>query len=412
MQHRVFHFILSCLCVSFISCEHKPERAPIIGEAYIGPLTVAIREDVSPSSKAVATLKHGEHVDILQTRRRFVRLRTATGIEGWTDSRQLMTPEQIKQLRDFSEQATTLPSMGEATAFSQLNIHTEPNRLSPSFYQVNQGLKLDVVGRKLAPRVAPLAPVQKAAKPAPKQTSKRKAGKDSPLLIIKPPAPKPPMNWLELSQIVKPTEEELRAEEKKKEAAKAPPPPQVPVKMDDWNLVRTKEGKAGWVLSRMLSMAIPDDVAQYSEGAHITSYFSLGSVDDEGKEKHHWLWTTLKGSGDTYDFDSFRVFIYSLKRHRYETAYIERKVTGHYPVEVKRGSPPSFLLILEDDDGKLLRKTYSFEGYRVRLINKEPWPPAQPAANDSKTAAPAPPAPASESFGNKVKDQFKKVLGK
>ena len=65
-------------------------------------------------------------------------------------------------------------------------------------------------------------------------------------------------------------------------------------------------------------------------------------MDDDGKAKHHWLWTTLKGTGDTYDFDSFRVFIYSLKRHRYETAYIERKVVGHYPVEAKAGSPPSF----------------------------------------------------------------------
>ena len=34
--------------------------------------------------------------------------------------------------------------------------------------------------------------------------------------------------------------------------------------MEDWNLIRTKDGKAGWVLSRMLVMAIPDEVAQYS----------------------------------------------------------------------------------------------------------------------------------------------------
>ncbi len=410
MQNRVFHSILICACLAVLSCEHKPERAPIIGEAYIGPITVSIRQEVAPSSKVVVTLNHGEHVDILQTRRRFVKVRSATGVEGWTDSRQLMTPEQIKKLRDFSESATSLPSMGEATAYSQLNIHTEPNRQSPSFYQVNQGVKLDVIGRKLAPRVAPPAPVVKAAKPAPKAPKKKTgSGKDSPLLVIKPPAPKPPTNWLELSQIVKPTEEELRDAERKKEEAKNPPP-QIPVKMDDWNLVRTKDGKAGWVLSRMLSMAIPDDVAQYSEGAHITSYFALGSVDDDGKERHHWLWTTLKGTGDTYDFDSFRVFIYSLKRHRYETAYIERKVTGHYPVTVKPGSPPSFSLILEDDDGKLIRKTYSFEGYRVRMVSKEPWPPATPPAAESQTSTQAPPT--NESFESKVKNQVKKVLGK
>ena len=40
--------------------------------------------------------------------------------------------------------------------------------------------------------------------------------------------------------------------------------------MDDWNLVRTLDGKVGWVLTRPLSMAIPDEVAQYAEGHRIT----------------------------------------------------------------------------------------------------------------------------------------------
>ena len=111
----------------------------MIGEAYIGPVTLAIRVDISPSSKVVVTLKHGEHVDILQTRRRFVRIRSATGIEGWTENRQLLTPDQIKQLRQFSERSVNLPSMGEATAYSQLNIHTEPNRLSPQLLSDQSG---------------------------------------------------------------------------------------------------------------------------------------------------------------------------------------------------------------------------------------------------------------------------------
>ena len=35
------------------------------------------------------------------------------------------------------------------------------------------------------------------------------------------------------------------------------------------------------------------------------------------------------------DFESFRVFIWSLKRHRYETAYIERNLKGYSPVLLK-----------------------------------------------------------------------------
>ena len=38
-----------------------------------------------------------------------------------------------------------------------------------------------------------------------------------------------------------------------------------------WTLVRNKQGLAGWALQGRLIAAIPDEVAQYSEGARITS---------------------------------------------------------------------------------------------------------------------------------------------
>ena len=119
----------------------------------------------------------------------------------------------------------------------------------------------------------------------------------------------------------------------------------------------------------MVSMAIPDDVAQYAEGARITSYFSLGDVtDQEGKPKHHWLWTTLSSPLESYQFDGFRVFIFNTRRNRYETAYRERDLMGYYPVETStleitegrsRLKAPGFSLIVVDDSGQLPARTVS-----------------------------------------------------
>ena len=85
-------------------------------------------------------------------------------------------------------------------------------------------------------------------------------------------------------------------------------------------------------------MSIPDEVAQYAEGHRITSYFAMADIQDEGQTKHHWLWTTMVSGGVPYEFDGFRFFVWSLRHHRYETAYIERKVVGYYPVSATKGT--------------------------------------------------------------------------
>ena len=70
------------------------------------------------------------------------------------------------------------------------------------------------------------------------------------------------------------------------------PPQKLAPRTDGWSLIRTPAGQAGWVLTRLVSMAIPDEVAQYAEGKRIVSYFPLGTVQDDDKKKNIWLWTT------------------------------------------------------------------------------------------------------------------------
>src|SRR5689334_7469568 len=110
------------------SCNDQPSKARPIGDAYVGPLTLNIRQEITPSSKVVASLHHGDHIDIIQVKRRFVKIRTNKGVEGWTDQRQLMSAEQMKELQDFAAGAARLPSEGKATVYATLNIHSEPNR--------------------------------------------------------------------------------------------------------------------------------------------------------------------------------------------------------------------------------------------------------------------------------------------
>ena len=229
----------------------------------------------------------------------------------------------------------------------------------------------EVIAHQVAPRVAPNVP---GKPPVVRRTPGKQAkGKDSRQSASPPPPrpPAPPENWAALSR---------------PRATDIPgytPKPATPAStaLDDWSLVRTRDGKAGWVLSRMLTMAIPDEVAQYAEGHRITAYLSLGDVKDKDQRemKHNWLWTTSAGGQHPYEFDSFRVFVWSTRRHRYETAYIERNVKGYYPVEaqpVPGQEGNAFSVVLEEKDGKLYKRTYAFSGYHIRMISKTPLQPS------------------------------------
>ncbi len=377
-------------------CKSQGDRAPAIGVAYAGPATLVLRQDMNPRSALAATVHHGDRLEIVQQRRRLIKVRTAKGQEGWTDDRLLLTPDEVARLKHFNQRALTMPSQGVATTYDALNIHTEPSRFSPSFVQVKPGEKFDVIGHEAAPRKAPPRKplVAHGRKPVVVKKSE-KAPKIPP-----PPAPAPPgppEDWMALSK----TDMPLASE---KEAAEPEP-------LDDWSLVRTAGGQSGWVLTRRLFMAIPDDVAQYAEGRRITSYFSLGEQHDADQVKKIWLWTTIETTLQPYDFDSYRVFVWSLRHHRYETAYIQRRMKGYFPVLAE---PPGFSVCLDKADGTRVRRVYSVVGIAVRPAGEKPCEiqPSEKPDSSATLVAQArveEPEPASSSLFTRVKDRLRSI---
>ncbi len=413
-------FAAPALGVMFLltACGSRPAMEEPVGEAFAGPVSLNLRQDLAGRSPAVTAVKHGERLDILEVRRRFMRVRTKDGTEGWTDSNLLLSSLEMEQLAGLEARAATLPSQGAASVFDALNMHPEPKRQSPSFFQIPEGGAVEVVGHVVRPRVQPnsRAPAAERARKAPPK--KKAKAKQNVLLIPPPRPPAPPAKW----ELARPRVYDLPGF-----AAPAPPPP---IPLDDWSLVRTPEGKAGWVLSRMLFMAVPDEVAQYAEGHRITAYLPLGEVKDGNDIKKIWLWTTASPGVRETEFDSFRVFVWSSRRHRYETAYVERDVKGYFPVEVVSipgQQEKGFALVMEEQGGggrvskrdvkrapgavqsndeasvgKLYRRTYAFAGFRVHLLAKEPYQrPAADAAQIATTPAVSPPA-AQESWHRRI----------
>jgi hypothetical protein len=398
IAHFLYLGLFFVAILSLASC--GTERAASLGEAYVAPASLNLRSDLTAKSTTVAVLKHGDHLKVIDVKRRYVKVQTDKGVEGWLDSRQLLAKEQMDQLKKDTAAELRLRPQGRATTFDILNVHIAPDRRSPALAQIPASGSVEVLAHTAVPRVSAAQPVPtpsflKPPPPPPRRPKKPKPQKNVPLKPPMPPAPKPPPNWQELSseRVNGPTRaDELKTRKEELEARKAAEAAEAakkPVILEDWTLVRTADKKVGWVLARNLYMSIPDDVAQYAEGQRITSYFDLGAVQDEEKGvKHNWLWTTAS-KAENYDFDRFRVFIWNRRRHRFETSYRQKDLIGYFPVEVEPAQEGEvqrrFSLILQDENGNFSKKRYLFDGTRVHLVSTEPYLPPQ---NSGPTKAP------------------------
>src|SRR5581483_2944048 len=92
--------LAATLALFLAACHTGPPKAPSIGEAFVGPAVLNLRADIPLDSKTVATVKHGDRLEILQHRRRFFRVRAPNGAEGWTDERQLLAAADMEALKE------------------------------------------------------------------------------------------------------------------------------------------------------------------------------------------------------------------------------------------------------------------------------------------------------------------------
>jgi hypothetical protein len=186
--------------------------------------------------------------------------------------------------------------------------------------------------------------------------------------------------------------------------------------MEDWWLVQDSRGETGWMLSRMMDVDAPDTLTRYSEGQRMVGAYVLTTVNDpeaeQGNKNIPEYVTVLSPykAGLPYDFDQVRVFVWNVKKHRYETGYRDRNIEGYLPVDVKMGTDPygksptatapapmfSYRVLADDAGpvipdpvtgaivpGKTVVKTYRLEGNLVRRI-------LQPGTQAPGEAHPAP----------------------
>jgi hypothetical protein len=340
---------------------------------YVSAPETSLRDRVATMYSKVGTIKNGDRVDVLERQRRFVRVRTDGGVEGWVEQRSLVSQDVYDGFQKLQQEGKDVNAQAHGTTRSELNMHVIPSREGEHLYQLKDGEKVEVLKRATTDKNAPKTPAPPKAEPP--------VAKSQP--AAKAPAPTPPA--ASTTQISAPTGKIKETE---------PPKPA----MEDWYLVRNSSGQVGWVLLRMIDLDVPLDVAQYAEGQRIMGYFVLNTVQEtiDGQQKDEPQYLVLLNEpkdGLAWDYNQVRVFTRNRNKHRYETAYRERNMEGYFPVKTghavfdKEGDLPTFTIRKMYDNGQIAEVTYKMNGPIVRRVPTPEELAAEKAKHDSDAAA-------------------------
>ena len=101
-------------------------------------------------------------------------------------------------------------------------------------------------------------------------------------------------------------------------------------------------------------------------------------MDGDKKVAQYLVLLNEPKDGMPFDFNQARVFTWNVRKHRYETAYRERKLNGVLPVTIseedfgKEGKLPIFILRVKDDAGNVLERKYKMNTPIVRRVLPAP----------------------------------------
>jgi Bacterial SH3 domain len=355
--HRTLPVLL--LLLALVACNRKAlEHHEYL---YVSAAETSLRDRVATLYNKVGTVHNGERVEVLEKERRFLRVRTDSGQEGWIEERSLVPQEIYDQFQKLAADNANTPVQARGATRAELNMHVTPSREAEHLYQLTDGEKVEILRRATAPKNPPKEPKPVTAAQTKPDKKQKKSGKAAEASKAKPTKPAA-------------TSEENSAKPSSTSDHGAEPPAPPPV-MEDWYLVRTSSGHVGWVLLRMIDLDIPLDIAQYAEGQRIIAYFVLNTVEEDGKPQSQYLVLLNEPKdGLAWDYNQIRVFTRNRARHRYETAYRERNLEGYLPVSVghrdfgKEGDLPIFTIRKMNDDGKIVDLTYKMNGPIVKRV--------------------------------------------
>ena len=310
-------------------------------KVYVSVNKTYLHDRVAAVSNRVGEVVNGQQLEVLDHNRRFFKVKTEKNEVGWIEAHSVITSQDFDAFSQLADKHREDPVVATAVVRDDIYMHVLPGRSTARFYLLPENTKVQLLVRASVPKTsatgatvtATVKPQTAAPKPATGTAGSgtaATAGKQAQAKSSSAPAASAGKNATGAASTSQPA---------------AAQPESEPILMEDWWLVRDGQGHTGWMLSNRVDVDVPDAIGVYAEGQKIVGAYVLTKIfDSESSVPDHMVpeYITVlcpNKSGLPYDYDQVRIFTWSIKRHRYETAFRMRNIQGFLPVKI--GTQPA-----------------------------------------------------------------------
>jgi hypothetical protein len=330
LKAPVLSLLLVCFFVFCPGCTHfRHERHDTV---YVSARQMYLHDRVAAVSNRVAEVTNGQRLEVLEQSRRFIKVKTEKNEIGWIEERAVIDAKTFQAFDQLGVQHKQDPVVASGALRDEIYLHLTPGRDAERFYLLGANSKVQLLARASVPKAVPGS--GQALRP----------------LALKPgPAANAPASRSGSKPAAKSTAAGT---------AHIPGQPDAgPPLLEDWWLVRDGQGRAGWLLASRIDVDVPDEIATYAEGQRYVGAYVFNKVHDpDAATPDHQVpqYVTVLSptrAGLPFDFDQVRVFTWSVRHHRYETAFRLHPIQGYLPVRVttgSAGSAPTFSFLIAD----------------------------------------------------------------
>jgi hypothetical protein len=278
------------LGLTFVGCQ-RLGRPTKIDDGIIISEAVAVRNSTAVLAVELTQVTRGDEVAILERRKEWVKIRTSSGVEGWIESRQVISKQMYLQAKALEADSQAIPAQATGQLTGHAALRLTPGRASEEniIFYVPSNTPVEILARARTERMS---------------------------------------NTVVPGQYERPDRLRSRAGHSESE-----PQPQY----DYWYQVRLPESflvRAGWIYAPLVELRIPERLIHLQGDYSIVAWYELAVVEDEeiGPSVHYLTFDRhrLRPIPGT-DFDHLRLWVWDLERHRYKIGRWEI-VHGIFPI--------------------------------------------------------------------------------